>query len=168
MIGIRGFMLGQRQAAWRVSQMLEEPAAARQTCQAYGHFPLRAWRKEWEVLGVGARPAHRRTFFGICVRFRWTSRPCLWQSKLDDKVSRPDCRASWQLPPRLPDIRSELAGSPRITALLGGTLKGRHKRTALHPPHTRRGWVGRCAARQYGRSLAGGPPRRCDRRGGSP
>ena len=157
MIGIRGLM----------SQMLEELAAAR-PCPAYGHFPPRAWREQGEVLGVCARPARGKTFFGICVRFRWTSIPCLWQSKLDDKVSRPDGGASRQLPPRPPDIRSELAGPPRITALPGGALKGRHERTALRPPGTHRGWVGRCAARQYGRSLAGGPPRRGDQRGGSP
>src|SRR5579859_4374761 len=69
-------------------------------------------------------------------------------------ISRSDCRIRRQLSPSPQDLRGDLRDQPRTTAPPGGVLNRGHEPSAFRPSCANRCRIGRCASRQYGRSLA--------------
>src|SRR5713101_6110730 len=82
-------------------------------------------------------------------------------------ISRSDRRVRRQLSPRPRDLRGDLRDQPRVTAPPGGALNRRHEPSAFRPSCANRCRIGRCASRQYGRSLARRQPRLFAKHGGS-
>src|SRR6266446_4146541 len=82
-------------------------------------------------------------------------------------ISRSDCRVRCQLSPSPRDLGGDLRDQPRVAAPPGGALNRRHEPIAFRPACAYRCRIGRCASRQYGRSLARRQPRPFAKHGGS-
>ena len=82
-------------------------------------------------------------------------------------ISCSDCRVRRQLSPSPRDLRGDLRDQPRVAAPPGGALNRRHEPSAFRPACAYRCRIGRCASRQYGRSLARRQPRLFAKHGGS-